>query len=73
VVQEVVMGLAVEAHNKDPGFTSCGEMLCTKGTASAVPYKNRIDEGFSPWGTPFCHCSSAQSLGNGSKKPYLSG
>jgi hypothetical protein len=28
-------------------------MLCTKGTASAVPYENRMDEGFSPWGTLF--------------------
>jgi hypothetical protein len=28
-------------------------MRCTYGTASAVPYANRIDEGFSPWGTLF--------------------
>jgi hypothetical protein len=48
------------------------KMLCTKGTASAVPHKNRMNEGFSP-GYAFCHFSRAQSLGNGSKKPYLSG
>jgi hypothetical protein len=38
-----------------------------QGTASAVPYKNRIDEGFSPWGTLVCHSSRVQSVGNGSK------
>ena len=39
--------------DKDLGFTGCGKMLCTKGTASAVPYKNRMDVGFSSWGTLF--------------------
>jgi hypothetical protein len=47
-------------------------MLCTYGTASAVPYKNRMDEGFSPW-VRFFVIPRAQSLGNGGKKPYLSG
>jgi hypothetical protein len=61
-------------NRRDPSPESAWKKhLSTKGTASAVPYKNRMDEGFSPWGTLFCHSSRAQSLGNGSKKPYRSG
>ena len=44
---------AIKGVERELGFTGCGKMPCTKGTASAVPYKNRIVEGFSPWGTLF--------------------
>jgi hypothetical protein len=29
------------------------KVLCTKGTASAVPHRALTDEGFNPWGTSF--------------------
>jgi hypothetical protein len=49
------------------------KQILDEGHGFSRAVKNRMDEGFSPWGTLFCHSSRAQSLGNGSKKPYLSG
>jgi len=33
------------------------KLLSTKGTGSAVPLQNRMDEGFSPWGARLWHSS----------------